>query len=120
MGTDNSLTFEEVQALLAGGPAPREKFDSMYAPCDNCGCYTHELLEFSHDCELEMPVAPNSRLALELWALRQRLGRESVVLCYACVDALEEPPAQSRAKISVVPFAPLTTVDEQPARLFEL
>jgi hypothetical protein len=113
MAKDNSLTFEEVQALLAGGPAPSTSTESMYAACDNCGRWTHELLEFTINGELEMPVAPNSRLALEIWALRQRLERHSLTLCYACVDALEEEPTSGREGISVVPFSPPTTVVEQ-------
>jgi hypothetical protein len=118
MATDNSMTFEEVQALLAGGPAPRPKSESQYAACDNCGRWTHELLEFTDSGTFEMPVVANSRLALELWALRQRLSRHDLALCYACVDALEEPGVRNFTKRSVVPFAPPTPVVEQQPRLF--
>lgn len=101
-----TLTPEQVEALLLGGPAaPRTPVvadvedggrHARYGCCDRCEAVQPALLTFhgDHDWEPELPADSPVRVVVR--ALREALGRRTILLCGRCVDTV-------RAQIPAVP-----------------
>ena len=137
MPTSKPLDDAAIDALFATSSKPRAKRDALgdadvdalfagKAPksfivrdtCDNCHLSTEPALEFGGDSGFEMPVAAGSPLAMDLAVLRHRLGREAVILCYPCVDALERPPGGARTPKIVQHTKTSDIGDNERPRLF--
>jgi len=109
------LSDAEVNALFT-----RDLSRAAIVRCDNCSAVQcdNNTLEFGGDSGYEMPVLPGTPLETELSILRRRHGRDAIILCYPCTDALEEPPFGYRApKFIKSVSASIPARDEMP-RLF--
>ena len=88
--------------------------------CDQCGAARRRYLEFGGTSELEMPVDPDGALYAVLDALRDRLERRRVLLCYECTDDLQEPISGPRFQHSVSSISSVIVAAELTPRLFEV
>lgn len=112
-----TLTGADVDALFRGRyeAAPTQQ-------CDNCGLPIRgdDALTFGGESAFEMPVWATSELARELVILRRRHQRETITLCYACTDALQEPVGGARRTSITTDLRSATRADDGPSRLFAI